>query len=58
MVQARSFSEMLDNSIKKYQNRAIETAQVLDELIRLAKEMREARKRGEQLNLSEMSCLL
>ncbi|MFI5072438.1 MAG: type I restriction endonuclease subunit R, partial [Terriglobales bacterium] len=53
VVQARSFSEMLDQAIKKYQNRAIETAQVIEELIQLAKDMRAANARGEQLNLTE-----
>jgi type I restriction enzyme, R subunit len=53
LVQSRSFSEMLERSIRKYQNRAIETAQVIDELIKLAKEMREAGQRGQKLNLSE-----
>jgi type I restriction enzyme R subunit len=52
LVQARMFSEMLENAIKRYQNRAIEAAQVIEELISLAKEMREADKRGEQLGLS------
>lgn len=53
IVQARSFSEMLENAIRKYQNRAIETAQVIEELITLAKEMREAGKRGEKLGLTD-----
>jgi len=53
VVQARSFSEMLEQAIRKYQNRAIETAQVIEELIALAKEMREAGRRGEQLGLTE-----
>jgi type I restriction enzyme, R subunit len=53
LVQSRSFSEMLERSIRKYQNRAIETAQVIDELIKLAKEMREAGQRGQKLDLSE-----
>jgi len=53
VVQARLFSELLSNSIRKYQNRAIETAQVIEELIALAKQMREAAARGEQLRLSE-----
>ena len=53
MVQARSFAEMLEEAIRRYQNRAIEAAQVIEELIHLAKEMREANARGEQLNLSE-----
>ena len=37
----------------RYQNRAIEAAQVIEELIQLAREMREANARGEQLGLSE-----
>jgi len=53
VVQARSFAEMLENSIKKYQNRAIEAAQVIEELIALAKEMRQAGERGVKLGLSE-----
>ncbi|MBI5756010.1 MAG: DUF3387 domain-containing protein [Nitrospirae bacterium] len=53
LVQARSFSEMLEQTIRKYQNRTIEAAQVITELIELAKEMREAHRRGERLNLSE-----
>jgi type I restriction enzyme R subunit len=53
VVQARSFAELLEAAIRKYQNRAIETAQVLEELIQLAKDMREAGKRGEQLGLSD-----
>jgi type I restriction enzyme, R subunit len=44
---------MLDQSINKYHNRSIEAAQVIEELIQLAKEMREARKRGENLGLTE-----
>jgi len=38
LVQSRSFAEMLDQSIKRYQNRAVETAQVIEELIQLAKD--------------------
>lgn len=53
LVQARSFAEMLEEAIKRYQNRSIETAQVIEELIALAKQMREARERGEKLNLTE-----
>ncbi len=52
-MQARSFAELLEQSLRKYQNRAIETAQVIEELIRLAKEMREANARGEKLGLTE-----
>jgi len=53
VVQARSFAEMLEQTIRRYQNRAIEAAQVIEELIGLAKEMREANARGEQLGLTE-----
>jgi type I restriction enzyme R subunit len=51
-VQARSFAEMLEAAIRKYQNRAIETAQVIEELIQVAKEVREAANRGEKLGLT------
>lgn len=53
VVQSRSFAEMLDRAIRKYQNRAVETAQVIEELIQLAKDMRAASARGEALNLTE-----
>ncbi len=53
IVQSRSFLELLENAIRKYQNRAIETAQVIEELIALAKEMQEANRRGEKLGLTE-----
>lgn len=52
VVQARSFAELLEQSIRRYQNRAIETVQVIEELIALAKDMRKADARGEDLNLS------
>ena len=53
VVQARSFAELLEQTLRRYQNRAIEAAQVIEELIQLAKEMREASARGEKLGLSE-----
>ena len=53
VVQARSFSEMLERTLRRYENRAIEAAQVIEELIQLAKEMREANARGEQLGLTD-----
>ena len=53
VVQARSFAEMLEQTIRRYQDRAIEAAQVIEELIQLAKDMREANARGEKLGLSE-----
>ncbi len=53
VVQARSFAEMLERSIRKYQNRALEAAEVIEELIELAREMRQARQRGENLGLND-----
>ena len=52
LVQAKSFTEMLEQSIRRYQNRSIEAAQVIEELIELAREMREADRRGEKLGLN------
>ncbi len=49
----RSVAEMLEAAIRKYQNRAIEAAAVIEELIALAKDMRAATQRGEDLDLSE-----
>ena len=53
VVQARSFAEMLEETLRRYQNRAIEAAQVIEKLIELAREMREANARGERLGLTE-----
>ena len=53
IVQARSFAEMLEQTIRRYQNRAVEAAQVIEELIQLARDMREANARGEKLGLSD-----
>lgn len=53
VVQGRSFAEMLERSIRTYQNRTIEAAQVIEELIQIAKEMRQAQDRGEELGLSD-----
>jgi type I restriction enzyme R subunit len=53
VVQARSFAKMLEQTIRRYQNRAIEAAQVIEELISLARDMREADARGKKLGLSE-----
>jgi type I restriction enzyme R subunit len=53
VVQARSFAELLEQAVRKYQNRAVETAQVIEELIQLARDMRDASARGERLNLSD-----
>ena len=53
VVQARSFAEMLEQTLRRYQNRAVEAAQVIEELIRLARDLREASARGDELGLSE-----
>ena len=53
LVQEKKFSEMLSNVVKRYQNRAIETAQVIEELIEMAKKFHAATNRGEELGLTE-----
>jgi type I restriction enzyme R subunit len=53
VVEARSFEKMLDEAVRRYQNRAIEAAQVIEALIALARDMRARDARGEQLGLSE-----
>jgi len=52
VVQQNKFSELLVNVIKRYQNRSIETAQVMEELIRMAKKFKEAVNRGVDLGLN------
>ena len=53
VVQEKKFSDLLTNVIQRYQNRAIETAQVMEELIAMAKQFREASKRGDHLGLND-----
>ena len=53
VVQARSFADLLEQTIRRYQNRAVEAAQVIEELIGLARDLREAGARGEKLGLSD-----
>jgi type I restriction enzyme R subunit len=53
LVQARAFSDRLTEAITRYEQRATDTLEALQALIELAKEMREARKRGEDLGLSD-----
>ena len=53
VVQAGTFDEMLRESLIRYQNRSIEAAQVIEELMELARRMREANARGEKLGLTE-----
>jgi type I restriction enzyme R subunit len=53
VVQDRKFSEMLASVIARYQNRSIETAQVMEELVEMAKKFREAASRGDALGLTD-----
>ncbi|MBF0320004.1 MAG: type I restriction endonuclease subunit R [Nitrospirae bacterium] len=53
IVLGRSFAEMLERSIRKYHNRAIETAKIIEELIALAKYMNKAANRSEKMKLTE-----
>lgn len=53
IVEARKFSEMLENSVLLYQKRAISSAEVIQELINLAKDIKNAQNRGEELNLND-----
>jgi len=53
VVKSKLFSQLLESSIRKYQNRAIQAAQVIEELIGLAKQMREEAAKGEELGLSD-----
>jgi len=53
IVQSREFSEMLKATLNKYHNRAIATQEIIDELIRLAKQLQEADQRGVDLGLND-----
>ncbi len=53
VVQNKKFSDMLTDVVQRYQNRSIEAAQVMEELVQMARKFREAASRGEQLGLSE-----
>ena len=53
LVQSRLFSDMLQMTIQKYQNRSLDTAEIIAELVNLAKNMREASSRGEKLKMSD-----
>ncbi len=53
VVQARSFREMLENAVRAYHNHAIQTVELIERLIEMAKEMQQADQRGEELNLSQ-----
>jgi type I restriction enzyme R subunit len=53
VVQARKFSEMLERTLNLYNNRSLEAAEVILELIELARQMRDAPKRGDSLGLNQ-----
>jgi type I site-specific restriction-modification system R (restriction) subunit/very-short-patch-repair endonuclease len=53
LIQSRQFSELLEETIRRYQNRTIEAAAVIEELIRMAKGFRQAMSRGEKLGLAD-----
>ena len=55
LVQSRSFREMLENAIRKYKNRAIESAKVIEELIALAKDIRKAEAEGAKFGFQKTS---
>ena len=52
LVQSRKLLELLDAAVRKYQNKLLTSAEVIDELIKLAKDIKEADQRGESLGLS------
>jgi len=53
LIQSRTFSEMLEEAIRKYQNHTIEAAQIIEELIRMARDFKSAMDRGEDLGLTD-----
>jgi type I restriction enzyme R subunit len=53
LSQSRKFSEMLEQAVKRYQSSLIEAAQIIDELIRMAQDIKETTARGEKMNLRE-----
>jgi len=53
VIQERKFSEMLESAINRYQNRALTTAEIIAELVAMAKELSDTKGRGEQLQLGD-----
>jgi len=53
VVQGELFSDLLEQALRRYRNRSVEAAQVIEELIGLARDMRAADARGEELGLTE-----
>ena len=52
-IKSKKFSEMLEEAIRRYQNRSIDSAAIIQELIELAKQIREDKSKGKELGLSE-----
>ncbi|MFH1619685.1 MAG: HsdR family type I site-specific deoxyribonuclease, partial [bacterium] len=53
LVRSQSFKDLLEESIRKYHAKAIDNARILQELLNIARKMREARKKGEELGLTD-----
>ena len=53
IVQGKSFMDMLDKTIKRYTNKSVEAAQVIEELIELARKVRDEKTRGKQQKMTE-----
>ena len=53
MIRAKSFTDMLDKTIKRYTNKSVEAAQIIEEIIEVAKKVREEKSRGQKLKMSE-----
>lgn len=52
-IMSKKLSEMLENAIRKYQNNLLTTAQVIEELIKIAKQIQKSDERGKEFNLSD-----
>lgn len=53
VIEARSFADMIEKTIKRYHARSIDAVVVIEELIEMAQKMREAQNRGDELGLTE-----
>jgi len=53
ITKSKSLMDMLDGALKRYQNNLLTTAEIIEELIRIARDIKAADKRGEELGLNE-----
>ncbi|QHI68766.1 type I restriction endonuclease subunit R [Tichowtungia aerotolerans] len=53
LIQSKQFSELIEETIRRYQNRTIEAAEIIMELVEIAKQFNAAMKRGEELGLTD-----